>query len=110
MVRMSLGRVALLTVVGVVAAINVSTMRRVWASAVFERSQKLAQTVVLWLVPGSFFLVRHVLAEPRSSRGFDPTSPDDKGFVAVSLDQVGGGDHSSHAVDSSGGDGHGGHV
>jgi len=107
---MSLGRVALLGIVAVVAAINVSTMRRVWASAAFERSQKVAQTVVLWLVPGSFFLVRHVLAEPRTSRGFDPTSPDDKGFVAVSLDQVGGGDHSSHAVDISGGDGHGSNV
>jgi hypothetical protein len=35
MVHMSLGRVALLGIVGVVAAINVSTMRRVWASAAF---------------------------------------------------------------------------
>lgn len=69
MVRMSLGRVALLTVVGVVAAINVSTMRRVWASAVFERSQKLAQTVVLWLVPGSFFLVRRGFASTPSLLG-----------------------------------------
>jgi hypothetical protein len=34
-------------------------------------------------------------------------APDDKGFDAVSPDQLGGGDHSSHAVDSSGGDGHG---
>ena len=62
MERMSLGTLMLLATAVVVATINLRTMRRLWASTVFERSQKIAQTVLLWMVPGSFFVVRHVLS------------------------------------------------
>ena len=41
--------------------VNVVTMRRLWRSVLFERSQKIAQTILLWLVPGSFTVVRHYM-------------------------------------------------
>jgi hypothetical protein len=57
----------------VLATANGLTTRRLWSSAVFERPQKVAQTALIWLLPGSFVVVRHFLGEPeRESRG-DPT-------------------------------------
>jgi hypothetical protein len=55
------------------AAMNAATTRRVWRSAAFDRSQKVAQTVLVWLLPGSFALVGAVLSERRPKELRDPT-------------------------------------
>lgn len=44
---------------------NVVATKRVWASELFETSQKVAQTAFMWLVPGGVFVVWGVLREPR---------------------------------------------
>ena len=95
----------------VVAIVNVRTTRRLWASQMFERPQKIAQTVLLWIVPGSFVLVRSVLGERFGGRLLDASDPtsfmtshehdvDDMGFD--------GGHHSADAVGHGGGDAGGG--
>jgi hypothetical protein len=38
-------------------------MRRLWASPAFERSQKIAQTALVWLIPGSYLAVRQAIME-----------------------------------------------
>ncbi len=86
----------------VVAAVNVVTMRRLWASPIFERPQKIAQSVMLWLVPGSFIVVRQVLGDHRIGRsldGVDATASNDGGHgLAGSIG-------SEHNWDSGGGGG-----
>jgi len=106
--------------VAALVAANVITTRRLWASSIFEAGQKIAQTVLVWLVPGSFFLVRHVLGEQRARRAFnssDPTqSPDRRspyGDAAAwthhhSWDTSGGGSHGGGFGDGGGGDAGGG--
>lgn len=54
---------------------NVVILRRLWASPMFGRSQKLAQTILIWLIPGSFLAVRHFLIPPRDDFTDDPTVP-----------------------------------
>jgi hypothetical protein len=54
-------------------AMNVATTRRIWRSAAFERSQKIAQTALVWLLPGSFILVGAVLSERPPKQLRDPT-------------------------------------
>jgi hypothetical protein len=49
------------------ATANALTTRRLWSSATFDRPQKIAQTVMLWLLPGSFVAVRHFLTEPHGT-------------------------------------------
>ena len=44
---------------------NLVATRLVWRSELFETSQKVAQTVFLWLVPGGVFLVWGVLRESK---------------------------------------------
>jgi hypothetical protein len=51
---------------------NVVATKRVWASDLFETSQKIAQTALMWLVPGSVFIVWGVLREPRVGHRRDP--------------------------------------
>jgi hypothetical protein len=92
-----------LGVCGVGAAVgllNLVTMRRLWASPLFERSQKIAQSVLLWLVPGSFVLVRHVLGDHRV--GFSGDSVD---ATAHNPGESGVGDSiaTHHSWDSGGG-------
>ena len=57
-----------------VVVVNLVTLRRLWASPIFERPQKIAQTILLWVVPGSFLAVRYVLREQRVRRSVDPTT------------------------------------
>lgn len=56
-------------VIGALAAAllfaNVVATRRVLASDLFETSQKVAQTILLWLVPGFVFVVWGILREGR---------------------------------------------
>ena len=63
-------------VAAALAAANVVTMKRPWASQIFERSQKIAQSVLLWLIPGSFVLVLRALGDylpDRATSGGDST-------------------------------------
>jgi hypothetical protein len=57
----------------VVAVANALTTRRLWTSAMFERSQKVAQTAMIWLLPGSFVVTRLLLGVAPASDG-DPTA------------------------------------
>lgn len=70
----SRGRVTLLETVGVevlivgsvgcLATANAVTTRSLWRSPLFDRPQKVAQTILLWLVPGAFVFVGHLLRDP----------------------------------------------
>jgi hypothetical protein len=69
-------RIALEVVVGalglLLAAFDLAATRRIWASAELERAQKLAQTILVWLVPGAFVAVRYALDPPPEPKD-DPT-------------------------------------
>jgi uncharacterized membrane protein YgcG len=66
---------ALLLVAGLVIVLaNVVTTRLLWASPIFETSQKIAQTVLVWLVPGGAIVVWNVLREPRIGSQSDPAT------------------------------------
>ena len=56
---------------------NGLTTRRLWASAAFDRPQKVAQTVLIWLLPGSVLLVGYILGESRRNPGADSTWSND---------------------------------
>jgi hypothetical protein len=56
-----------------VAVFNTLTTVRLWRSATFDRSQKVAQTAIIWLLPGSFIVTRFLLSEPRPTALPDPT-------------------------------------
>lgn len=73
-VAVAIGSVALLVIA------NALTTRRLWASAMFERRQKIAQTVMLWLLPGMFVVTKILLgvAPPRDG---DPTAFREEGRV-----------------------------
>jgi len=88
----------------VVAAMNIATMRRLWASPVFERPQKIAQSVVLWLLPGSFILVRRVLVDhlPRRSLGPDDSNVSNEGLQRYD-ETVGHGGHGFGGGEGAGG-------
>jgi len=88
----------------VVAAMNIATMRRLWASPVFERPQKIAQSVVLWLLPGSFILVRRVLVDhlPRRSLGPDDSNVSNEGLHSYD-ETVGHGGHGFGGGEGGGG-------
>jgi len=45
-----------------------------WRSAVYERSQLVAQTALIWLIPGSAFVVAAVLKSGAPRRPHDPTT------------------------------------
>lgn len=53
---------------------NAVVTRSLWASPLFERSQKVAQTILIWLVPLSFLVVRHLIDDTdRRDTTTDPT-------------------------------------
>jgi hypothetical protein len=57
---------------------NARVTARIWRSAVYERGQVIAQTAIIWLVPGSAFAVAAVLngASPRRALDSTVTNPD----------------------------------
>jgi hypothetical protein len=65
----------------VLLAANVVITRRLWRSPLFERPQKLAQTVLIWVLPGSWVFVRLALLDRRPDDVHDTTvtSPDARG-------------------------------
>ena len=79
-----------------VVVANVFTTVRLWRSSMFERPQKIAQTAMIWLIPGAFAVVRYAMG-PTSSGwpGVDSTSISDS-FVedGSSTAGHGGGEHS----------------
>jgi hypothetical protein len=102
-------KVAFVGLGALILALNASVTRRLWASAMFERGQKVAQTILLWLLPGSVFLVWAVVREP-SKRG-EPRHWIDTTVDALTgaADDVGGhGAHGGHDDHPSHVDGHGG--
>jgi hypothetical protein len=56
------------------ALLNLRGTLRIWRSGVYERGQLIAQTLLVWAIPGSVFVVMHVLRGDRPGRaGADPT-------------------------------------
>jgi len=72
--------------VSLLAAFNAVVTRRVWRSAMYERAQRIGQTLLLWLLPGAAILVNWVLqGTPDKGRTLDPTANDgcaDYGMVS----------------------------
>jgi hypothetical protein len=52
--------------------LNLVATWRIWTSAQLERTQKIAQTILVWLVPGAFVAVRYAL-DPPAEPSDDPT-------------------------------------
>lgn len=52
---------------------NARVTARIWRSGVYERGQLLAQTVIIWLVPGSALGIAAIL-KGGSRRELDPTA------------------------------------
>jgi hypothetical protein len=57
-----------------VAVANLRTMRPLWTSPALERSQKVAQTILMWLFPGAYLVVRATVLPQRPEPASDPTS------------------------------------
>jgi hypothetical protein len=63
-------------ILGVALALwNARVTVRVWRSGVYERGQLVAQTAIIWLVPGSAIVVAAVLKGGAPHRADDPTAP-----------------------------------
>ena len=63
----------LLLVVG-----NTVVTLRLWRSQMYERSQQIAQTAIVWVLPGSAVTVNWFLGEPsRKEPATDPTYSND---------------------------------
>jgi hypothetical protein len=74
------------------ALLNVRGTLRVWRSGVYERGQLLAQTALIWVVPGSVFAVMYVLKDERSHRAFDdPTATNSPEPTSGATTVAGGG-------------------
>jgi hypothetical protein len=103
---MSVGFWVVCGIAGLVAAINVVTTKRLWASPIFERPQKIAQSVLLWLIPGSFFVVRQALVDhlPRRATAGDDWTAGDTGGIDFE-GNFGGHGHGGGDVGGGGGDG-----
>lgn len=57
---------------------NIVVTRRLWRSQLYERSQQIAQTAMLWLLPGTAMIVNWFLREPsRKDPATDPTYSND---------------------------------
>jgi hypothetical protein len=99
-----------------VATANARTLPRLWSSAGLERWQKVAQTALMWLVPGTYLFVRAGLANDTSRPAGDSASGNAESWWVWTgssnlLQESGGhhGDDTHHAHGSHGGGGHGGH-
>jgi len=53
---------------------NARVTVRIWRSGVYERGQLVAQTAIIWLVPGSAIVVAAVLKGGAPRRAHDPTA------------------------------------
>jgi hypothetical protein len=65
-----------------VAVANALTTRALWSSPMFERSQKVAQTVLIWVVPGMFVFTRHLVrGDAGGVESGDPTVHREHGYA-----------------------------
>jgi hypothetical protein len=56
---------------------NTVVTRRLWLSPMYERRQRIAQTTIIWLMPGTAFFVNWLLrGMPERSSVLDPTAND----------------------------------
>jgi len=63
------------SVVGVALALwNARVTTRIWRSGVYERGQLVAQTAIIWLIPGSALAVAAVFKGGSPHRALDPTA------------------------------------
>jgi len=71
---------------------NVRGTARIRRSSFYERGQLLAQTVLIWTVPGSVFAVLSVLEDKRPGPDDDPTArnPESPNSAAVSAGSASG--------------------
>jgi len=56
------------------AGLNLKATWRIWTSRELERSQQIVQTILVWLLPGTFLAVRYEL-DPPPEPNDDPTVP-----------------------------------
>ena len=57
------------------ALLNVRGTMRIWRSGLYERGQLLAQTALIWVLPGSVIAVLYVLKDDRRTHVVDdPTA------------------------------------
>jgi hypothetical protein len=75
---------------------NLRTMRPLWTSPALERSQRIAQTILMWLVPGAYLVIRAIVLPQRPGARSDPTSypnvgTDYRGYA--NIDHPGNGHH-----------------
>jgi len=70
--------IALAAGVLMLAIANAVVTLRLWRSAMYDRSQQVAQTAILWLIPGAAIIVHWFLREPsRKIPAEDPTYSND---------------------------------
>ena len=56
---------------------NTVVMVRLWRSPMYDRRQRIAQTTIMWLVPGMAFFVNWLLmGMPEKAPALDPNSND----------------------------------
>jgi len=81
-----------ISLVGVVLAfLNARGTRRIWRSGVYERGQLLAQTALIWVVPGSVFAVLSLLRDDRrSGKPADSTAANPESPNADAMNGMGG--------------------
>lgn len=53
---------------------NARVTVQIWRSGLYERGQLVAQTVIIWLLPGAAFVVAAVLKGGSPRREVDPTA------------------------------------
>jgi hypothetical protein len=88
-----LGWIGLGTAGAALTAANVRSTVRLWKCDAFERPQKIAQTVLLWTIPGAFAVVSHFVSDAEGkarSPGHDWSSENAHTSVEVS-------EHSHHS-------------
>jgi len=56
------------------ATVNARVTRRIWRSGLYERRQLVAQTALIWLLPGSAFAVESILKGESPERSLDATA------------------------------------
>jgi hypothetical protein len=82
----------------VLIVVNAIITWTLWRSPLFERRQKVVQTVIIWLLPGSLMAVRHIIHEPHHGRDSgDPTIDNEHVSIDVSCTPHGHGDDTGHA-------------
>jgi hypothetical protein len=70
--------------IGGVAIANPVVTAKVWRSSLLERPQRVAQTALVWILPGAFVVVGHLLRDPLKPRPAiegDSTLSRDEGYV-----------------------------